>query len=203
MVFLARTVLLRCVMVTASHLSMEDDDLAPRRPATVEAIDARLSVWGQASRQAIARRADALCDAAGLFADRHGRESAVLATLPVDAVGALLGQDSEALGYLAGSLLPEAVRASCRILWVDPSRLSENLLAALGPHLEGARAEIRRVQALYRRRARLWRDDVDRLNQLREDVEALTVPRGGPKVVEGVIETLELLRTRRASAARA
>lgn len=184
-------------MVSAPHLLLPgDDDLAPRRPATVEAIDARLSVWGQASRQAIVRRADALTDGARLFAERHGRESAVLAPTSVEAIGALLGHSSDDLGQLAASLLPEAVRASCRILWVDPSRLSENLLTALGSHLESARSEIRRIQALHRRRARLWRDDVDRLNQLREDVEGLTVPRGGPKVVEGVIETLEQLRVR-------
>lgn len=195
---MARHMLTQCIMVIASPLQLADDDLAPRRPATVEAIDARLSVWGQAARQAIVRRADALTDGARLFAEQHGRESASIQVNPVDAVAALLGHVSGDLGELAASLLPEAVRASCRILWVDPSRLSENLLLALGPHLESARSEIRRIQALHRRRARLWRDDVDRLNQLREDVEALTVPRGGPRVVEGVIETLEALRVRRA-----
>ena len=181
-------------MVIASQSYAADDDLAPRRPATVEAIDARLSVWGQASRQAIVRRAEALCQGSGLFAEQHGRESAAIRAVPVDPVGALLGQGPQEIGQLAASLLPEAVRSSCRILWVDPSRLSENLLLALGPHLEAARSEIRRVQALHRRRARLWRDDVERLNQLREDVESLTVPRGGPSVVQGVISTLDGLR---------
>lgn len=173
-----------------------DDDLAPRRDATVEAIDARLSVWGQASRQAIVRRARALSDAAGMFAERHGRESAHLQLVDVDPLRAMLGSDSQELGHLAAQLLPESVRSSCRILWVDPSRLSENLLSALGPHLESARGEIRRLQALHRRRARLWRDDVDRLNQLRADVEELTVPRGGPRVAQGVIDSLEALRIR-------
>jgi hypothetical protein len=181
-------------MVIASQLHPVDEDLAPRRPASVEAIDARLSVWGQATRQAVVRRAEALSSGACVFAERHGREAALVASKPVDPVAVLLGASPGDLGDLAGSLLPSAVTSSCRILWVDPSRLSENLLSALGPHLEDARSEIRRVQALHRRRARLWRDDVDRLNQLREDVEGLVVPRGGPKVVEGVIDALEALR---------
>ncbi|MBX2810568.1 MAG: hypothetical protein KTR25_02105 [Myxococcales bacterium] len=181
-------------MVFATKLHATDDDLAPRRPATVEAVDARLSVWGQASRNAIGRRADALSAAASAFAERHGREAAVLSSMPVDGVEAVLGRDPTSLGLLAATVLPSAVRSSCRILWVDPSRLTENLLLALAPHLEAARAEIRRIQALHRRRARLWRHDVERLNQLREDVEGLTVPRGGDKVVEGVLETLEKLR---------
>ena len=191
---MARGVLSDSDMVFATKLHATDDDLAPRRPATVEAVDARLSVWGQASRHAIGRRADALSAAAGVFAERHGREAAVLSSMPVDGVEAVLGNDSSTLGMLAATVLPEAVRSSCRILWVDPSRLTENLMVALGPHLEAARAEIRRIQALHRRRARLWRHDVERLNQLREDVEALTVPRGGQKVIDGVVETLEKLR---------
>ena len=45
-------------MSTAQRLPQNiDEDLSPRRPASVEAIDARLSVWGQASRNAITRRA--------------------------------------------------------------------------------------------------------------------------------------------------
>lgn len=180
-------------MVIAEAL-MIVDDLAPRRAATVEAVDARLSVWGQASRQAILRRADALSDAAGLFAERHGRASMALTAPKVDPLQAIMGQDAESLGHLAAALLPDEIRSSCRILWVDPSRLAENLLLALGPHLESARAEIRRMQALHRRRARLWRQDGERLNQLREDVESLTVPRGGPRVVEGTLATLEQLR---------
>lgn len=183
-------------MVSVQHLSMTDEDLAPRRPATVEAIDARLSVWGQASRQALGRRADALCEAAANFADSHGRDAARIAVGPVDAVDALLGNQPKNLALLGATLLPDAVRSSCRILWVDPARLSENLLGALSPHLEAARAEIRRVQALHRRRARLWRDDPDRLHQLRIDVEALTVPRGGERVVNGVTEVFEELRDR-------
>lgn len=183
-------------MVSVSQLPMTDEDLAPRRPATVEAIDARLSVWGQASRQAVVRRADALCDAATAFAECHGRESGQLAIGPADTLDAVLGVTPRSLALLGATLLPEAVRTSCRILWVDPHRLSENLLSALNPHLEAARAEIRRIQALHRRRARLWRDDPDRLSQLRIDVEALSVPRGGPRVVNGVIEVFEELRAR-------
>ena len=178
-------------MVTASAIPLIDDDLAPRRPATVEAIDARLSVWGQASRVALGRRADSLAEAAIAFAELHGREAARVATTPVDGVAAMLGTGAEDLARLAASLMPHCVRSSCRILWVDPDRLTESILASAQPHLDGARAEIRRVQALHRRRARLWRDDPDRLNQLREDVEALSVPRAGPRVVAGALAGLE------------
>lgn len=196
---LARRVLTPRTMVIASSLSLADEDLAPRRPATVEAIDARLSVWGQATRQAVVRRAEALASGACLFAETHGREASQIASQPVDPVAVLLGTSPAELGALASSLLPAAVVTSCRILWVDPSRLSENLLIAMTPHLEAARGEIRRVQALHRRRARLWKEDIDRLNQLREDVEALAVPRGGAPVVEGVVQMLEQLRARRLS----
>lgn len=183
-------------MVTATHLEIFDRDLAPRRPATVEAIDARLSVWGQASRLAITRRAESLAEAAELFAARHGRDAARLATGPVDGVAAMLGLEAEEIGLLAAGLLPSTVRASCRILWVDPARLSENLLSALAPHLDGARGEIRRLQALHRRRARLWKDDPERLDKLRNDVESLTVPRSGPRVIAAMVEELEKHRAR-------
>ena len=182
-------------MVTASAISLIDD-LAPRRPATVDAIDARLSVWGQAARLAIGRRAESMAEASKAFAEEHGREAARVATAPVDGVAAVLGAGSEDLARLAASLLPSSVRASCRILWVDPDRLGEALLAEVQPHIDGARAEIRRIQALHRRRARLWRDDPERLNQLRDDVEALSVPRSGARVVAGVLAALERQRAR-------
>lgn len=188
-------------MVTASSVVLLDHDLAPRRPATVDAIDARLSVWGQASRQALVRRAASLAEAARELAAAHGREAAWIGTGPVDGVAAMLGTGSEDLGRLCASLLPSTIPASCRILWVDPSRLTENLLAALAPHLEGARSEIRRVQALHRRRARLWREDPDRLDGLRTDVEALSVPRSGPRIVDGVLRELEKHRARVATRA--
>ena len=105
----------------------------------------------------------------------------------------LNSQSKDDLGKLAATLLPDAVRCSCRILWVDADRLTENLLNALSVHLENARAEIRRIQALHRRRARLWRADVERLNALREDVESLRVPRGGPAVADATFEVLESL----------
>ena len=49
------------------------DDTRPRRPATVAAIDARISVWGQAARKAIHRRAEALIGGAVDYAERVGR----------------------------------------------------------------------------------------------------------------------------------
>ncbi len=162
-----------------------------RRPASVAAIDARLSVWGHAARKALQLRAVALCDGAALFAERHGRAAMQVGAAEAEPVEALLGIDAEPLGQLAAALLPDAIRGSCRILWVDPVRLTGTLLAALEPDLRAAKLEIRRQQAQHRRRARLWRDDHLRLDGLRVEVEGLSVPRGGPTTVQGVLDVLE------------
>lgn len=155
------------------------DVFSSRRPATVAGIDARLSAWGQAARDAVERRAKLVGSGACLYVERVGRNAEVLRPEPIDLRLALLATDVDVLVLVAVSLLPDAVRRSCRLLWVDPEKLRANLLSDLGPAREGARAEIRRRQALYRRRARLWRNDSARLDALRTEVEGLRVPRSG------------------------
>ncbi|MBK8010051.1 MAG: hypothetical protein IPK13_01780 [Deltaproteobacteria bacterium] len=158
---------------------LENDDAASlsRRNATVQALDARLSVWGHAAREAVDRRAEAIGRGAALYAERVGRNGEILRPVPLDARMALLSTETDVLVLLAANLIPEAVRTSARLLWVDPEKLCAHIARALEPAVEGARNEIRRRQALYRRRARLWADDAERLNRLREEVEALRVPR--------------------------
>ena len=95
----------------------------------------------------------------------------------MDPAAALLDPGYESLIELATGLLPLSVKQSCRLLWVDPDRLRERLAEALMPAMEAAKAEIRRRQALYRRRARLWQNDQERLDGLRIDLEAMKVPR--------------------------
>ncbi len=153
------------------------DDLAPRRPATIASLDARLSVWGQAAREAAGRRAEALVEGAVLYVERVGRNAEVLRATETDAAAALLGTGYDALIDLTTGLLPGTVSHACRLLWVDPDRLRERMAEALMPAIEASRAEVRRRQALYRRRARLWQHDQDRLDTLREELEAMKVPR--------------------------
>lgn len=183
------------VLAQALDPTRSDDDLAPRRPATVAALDARLSVWGQAARAAVERRAEVVAQGAALYVERVGRNAEVLRPVPLDYRMALLSTEVDVLVLVAASLLPDAVRRSCRLLWVDPDKLEANVLADLQDAVEGARAEIRRRQALYRRRARLWQDDPERLDVLREEVEGLRVPRAGDTAAELVTRGL-LLRHR-------
>lgn len=165
-------------MVIAHKLpERHEEDIAPRRPATVQALDARLSVWGQAARDAVGRRADALAEGACLYVERVGRNAEILRPVPLDHRMALLSTETDVLVLVSASLVPDAVKRSCRLLWVDPEKLRSNLMLALTPAIEGARAEIRRRQALYRRRARLWQNDPERLDKLRDEVESLRVPR--------------------------
>jgi hypothetical protein len=177
-----------CAVVTAYRM----DDLAPRRPATIASLDARLSVWGQAARDAASRRAEALVEGSVLYVERVGRNAEVLRSIEIDAANALLGAEYDPLVDLATGLLPMAVAQSCRLLWVDPDRLRERLAEALMPAIECARAEVRRRQALYRRRARLWQHDQERLNKLREELEGMKVPRcsdtGPERVACGLLE---------------
>lgn len=183
----ACVVLLRLRMVTVSkHV----EDLEPRRPATIASIDARLSVWGQAARDAAGRRAEALVEGALLYVERVGRNAEVLRRSEQDAGTALLDTGYEALIELGACLLPAAVVQSCRLLWVDPDRLKERLEAALSPAVEAARTEVRRRQALYRRRARLWQHDQPRLNRLREEIEGIRVPRCSPAAPERIARGL-------------
>lgn len=171
------------------------DAFPSRRPATVAGIDARLSAWGQAARDAVERRAKLVGAGACLYVERVGRNAEVLQPEPIDLRMALLSTEIDVLVLVAASLLPDAVRRSCRLLWVDPEKLRANLLADLGSAREGARAEIRRRQALYRRRARLWRNDPVRLDTLRTEVEGLRVPRSGNAGAERIGRGL-LLRHR-------
>lgn len=181
---------------TASQIPDTDShDISPRRPATVAALDARLSVWGQASREAVEKRALVLAEGAALYVDRVGRNAEVLRKVPVDSRMALLSTEIDVLVLVAASLIPDAVKRSCRLLWVDPDKLCENILQDLQPAVDGAKGEIRRRQALYRRRARLWQNDPARLDGLREEVESLRVPRAGAQAVELVGRGL-LLRHR-------
>ncbi|MEL7368111.1 MAG: hypothetical protein AAFN74_04295 [Myxococcota bacterium] len=152
-------------------------DLAPRRPATVQAIDARLSVWGQAAREGVGRRAKVVAEGSAIYVEHVGRQAEIIRTVPVDHGLALLSTEIDVLVLVATAFLPASVKSSCRLLWVDPERLRNNMEIALQEASDAARAEIRRRQALYRRRARLWQGDIDRLNGLREEVESLRVPR--------------------------
>ena len=168
------------------------DDNRRRRPATVGALDARVSVWGQATRAAIQRRGEALIDGAVRYAERVGRCSEVLPSVEVDAAVVMLAADYESLVDLASNLAPAAVRSSCRLLWVDADRLRERLAESVIPPMEQARIEVRRRQALYRRRARLWQLDQWRLDELRESLEAMKVPRcsdtAGERIALGLLE---------------
>ncbi len=152
----------------------------PRRPCTVAALDARLSVWGQAARLAVERRAQIVAEGGAAYVQDVGRQAKDLDVLPVDATMALLATDLDLLVPLAASVIPGAITRSCRLLWVDPDKLEANINLDLSHAVEAARAEVRRRQALYRRRARLWKDDQARLDTLREEVEGLRVPRTGP-----------------------
>lgn len=182
-------------MVIAHSLAPQDEDLQPRRPATVQALDARLSVWGQAAREAVAKRAEVIAEGAALYVERVGRNGEVLRSVPLDHRMALLSTETDVLVLVAATLIPAAVKRSCRLLWVDPEKLAENMLTDLQPAIEGARGEIRRRQALYRRRARLWQHDPSRLDRLREEVESLRVPRSNDNASELVARGL-LLRHR-------
>ena len=173
------------------------NDLAPRRPATTAALDARLSVWGQASREAAVRRVEAIIEGAVLYVERVGRSAEVLQPTAVDPGQALLDRGYDSLVDLACGLLPSAVVQASRLLWVDPDRLRERLAEALVPAVESARAEVRRRQALYRRRARLWQRDQCRLDRLREDLEAMPVPRARSTAAQRVARGL--LRRHRAA----
>lgn len=180
-------------MVIAHSITLEAadrDEAAPRRPATVQALDARLSVWGQASRDAVGRRAEALAHGAVAYVERVGRNAEILRSVPLDHRMALLSTETEVMVLVAVSLLPAAVKNCCRLLWVDPEKLFERLMEDLAPTIDGARAEIRRRQALYRRRARLWQNDPTRLNRLREEVESLRVPRCSSKAAERIARGL-------------
>ena len=170
--------------------SYRTDDLAPRRPATIPALDARLSVWGQAAREAAGRRAEALVEGSVLYVERVGRNAEVLRPPETDPAVVLLGTGYDDLILLGARLLPVSVSLSCRLLWVDPDRLRERMAEALIPALEAARAEIRRRQALYRRRARLWQHDQERLDGPRVDLEALKVPRCHPEAPERIARGL-------------
>ncbi len=161
-----------------------DEDLQPRRAATVHALDARLSVWGHAAKEAMERRAALMAKGAAQYVERVQRRAEGLHGASVDAQAALLATEIEPLVQLAVMVLPEAVRSSCRLLWVDPERLEQQLLLALQPAMEAARVEIRRRQALYRRRARLWQRDPGRLAELRDEVEALRLPRASTDLIE-------------------
>lgn len=180
-------------MVIAQPMSSSGEaegEVVPRRPATVQALDARLSVWGQAAREAVGRRAEALAKGAVTYVERVGRNAEILRPVPLDHRMALLSTEAEVLVLVASSLLPDAVKNCCRLLWVDPDKLNERLMDDLSPAIDGARAEIRRRQALYRRRARLWQNDAARLNRLREEVESLRVPRCSPKAAERIARGL-------------
>jgi len=152
----------------------------------VAAIDARISVWGQAARKAIHRRAEALIGGAVDYAERVGRCAEGLPPQEVAAADVFLGTDYDPLVGMASNLVPAAVRSSCRLLWIDGDRLRERLAELVIPSMELARVEVRRRQALHRRRARLWQQEQWRLDELRESLEAMKVPRCGPTASERV-----------------
>jgi hypothetical protein len=178
-------------MVSVRPIIQEDvSEVVQRRAPTVGAIDARLSVWGRAAREAATKRAEALAAAAAQLVEQVGRRAERLPKHSSDAGLALLEAETDGLVRLAATLLPEAVQRSCRLLWVDPEKLRETLVLALQPAIESARIEIRRRQALYRRRARLWQHDPARLEQLRAELESLKVPKGGDAVKDQILQGL-------------
>lgn len=154
---------------TASVLSTS------RRDATVDAIDARLTVWGQAARAAIPRRVEALVSAAVSAAAELKIPEGERA--PQERVDALLLADIASLLPLVERALPGALCRARRLLWVDPERLEEELREELEPTCEAARQLVRKIQSRNRRRARLWAEDPVRLNRLREEVEGLRLPK--------------------------
>lgn len=175
-------------MVTVHQI--QHDEQGARRAATIGSIDARLSVWGQAARDAASRRAEALVEGVLIYVEKVGRSAETLECGELDPASALLELEYASLVQLAGNLLPAAIGQSCRLLWVDTDRLRERLTEALAPHVEAARGEVRRRQALYRRRARLWQSDPARLDRLRDEVEAMRVPRCGASSAERVARGL-------------
>lgn len=177
-------------MVTAHVQVQAGPEETPRRSATVGSLDARLSVWGQAARDASSRRAEAIVEGALSYVDRVGRSAEGLQIRPLDPAAALLDSEYDSLVELAANLVPSAVVQACRLLWVDPDRLRDRLNDALAPALEAARGEVRRRQALYRRRARLWQNDQPRLDRLRDEVEAIRVPRCSSTAPERVLRGL-------------
>jgi hypothetical protein len=187
-------------MVTAHHPVQEapirlGTEEWPRRSATVGALDARLSVWGQAARDGAARRAEVLVDAALVYVEKVGRTAEVLQPMQIDPAAALLDLEYAPLVELAANLIPGAVSQSCRLLWVDPDRLRERLSTLVAPAIEAARGEVRRRQALYRRRARLWQNDQPRLDRLRDEIESMRVPRCVDTARERIVRGL-LIRHR-------
>jgi hypothetical protein len=165
----------------------------PRRRATVSALDARLSAWGRAARDAAGRRAEVVAAASARLPEAALARVVAPSPALVDPASALLAPDVAALLPLAASVLPSALRRSRRLLWVDPERVAATVLADLAPHVEAARREVRRRQALYRRRARLWAADPARLEELREELEGLRLPRTGEAAV---VELAALLPAR-------
>jgi hypothetical protein len=161
-----------------SFSSLPHELEAPKRLPSVASFDARLSVWGHAAREGVVRRVQALVVGAALYVERVGRGAGGFAPgRAIDGALELLDTEYGPLVDLGASFLPNVIAQSCRLLWIDTERLKERLEAALAPSMEAARAEIRRRQALYRRRARLWRADLLRLEQLRSEIEDLRVPR--------------------------
>lgn len=178
----------------APSVATPEAERPARRPPTVPSIDARLSAWGQATRRAIKQRAGLLVDACQGFAEEVGRSAEYLPPGLGQASGlALQATDDGELLAIAAALLPETVRTSCRILWVDPEKLRFNLERALAAYIDEARHEVRRKQALYRRRARLWKDDPVRLARLRDEVESLRVPRVSDDLVARLVGGLRAL----------
>ena len=98
-------------------------------------------------------------EGAVIFVEYVGRNTDSLKPREMESATALLGTEYGSLVDLSTALLPATVKQSCRLLWVDPDRFRERFAEALIPSLEAAKAEIRRRQALYRRRARLWQNE--------------------------------------------
>lgn len=161
-------------------MSADASSVLARRPATVAAIDARLMAWGDAARAAVPRRCEALITAA---LGAHGQLSGARmrpTPAPVPAPEGLLAADIASLLPLAEWALPPAMIRARRLLWVDPERLEQVLREQLAPSCREAGQRIRKIQSRHRRRARLWAQDPARLNALREEVEALRLPKVPP-----------------------
>jgi hypothetical protein len=191
--FSARTMVSVLQEAFESSLPTQSPPAVAQKIPSVASFDARLSVWGQAAREGVTKRIEALIQGAAIYVETVGRSSGALnAPRAVDGALELLDTEYGPLVDLGATLLPSAIAQSCRLLWIDVERLKDRLETALGPSMEGARAEIRRRQALYRRRARLWQSDARRLAQLRSEIEDLRVPRcakaAPERIARGLLE---------------
>lgn len=147
-------------------------------PVTADEVRARLSAWARASMLSVRKRADAVALGAATYADHVGRRTAerpLVRTPPEDRLTLLYGEPED-LGLLAAQLLPDAVRQTSRLLWVDEERLRDHLETTLRAHLDAARHELKRTRQLISMRGYRARE-LTAVDRAMDMAEALRVPR--------------------------